>query len=311
MTDEPSKTNKRLIEVISVADASNRDLDFTNPNSSDQLQIADIELIFENGTLYANAAVLITTCDFFRGMLLESWQSTSRNEMHRCVYPMADPKLGVSKAHQVILPVLYLAYGKRAETLRAIEDLFLTPPLLDDFLNFANKIGWTALINSIHQALVERVDNYTEIYPVLKKHSNYGQLPGLLSGGPKTPVNSLEVSFFATWFTPGALSPKKNAKRRPHIEMFEAVTDEEDVRFFYNTYCGDKRNEDFHLQSLRYLLLLNKPALIANLEKLDLSIWSVAEWCSITQWSNTCTTPALMSLILKHLCKVTGKQPGK
>jgi hypothetical protein len=295
------KGTKRPAEPLSINNEPKESgLDFTNPNSSHQLQVSDLEFVFTNGTLYANAAILLTLSDtFFKGLIVDSWQSMKRNEMNRLVYNMSDPALCGMQHYQSMLPIFHLAY-QQSSTMEAIRELFKSLPMLDEFLTFADKIGCNNLVANIHAALRSRIDNYTEIYPILKKHSNFGKLPGLNVPTKDLPC-CLEQSFFLDFFRADVINPAGiYSARKLYLNMFEPSTGVEDVQFFWDTCCSQVENIQ-RLHSLKLLFLFNKAALVATVEKFDLNRWNTSEICTIARQTRTYDTPALMEKLLKHI----------
>lgn len=298
---------KRPNEMISIPEEPKGALDFTDSNSTLQLQVADIEFVFTDGTLYANAAMILSLSDIlFRGMIVDTWKTMERNDLHRVVYNMSDPAFCKLTKYRSILPVLYLAYGRPVVATRCIKDLFVDAAVFDEFLTFADKIGCQALIGLIHKAIAERKDNHIAIYPVLKKHSKHGKLPGLVEPQIIGTSICLEASFFSNFFRKENLNPPKDATRKFYLDMFEDITDAEDIQFYWDNFSSPQ-DASTRSYALHFLLLFNKKALIDTIDKFDLKRWTNAQICSSAQWAQTYTIPLLMEKLLRHVNSVEWK----
>lgn len=286
---------KRPLEAISVDNADKSKLDFTDPNSCEQLQVSDIEMVFENGTLYANAAMLVKTSAFFKGVLLDSWHSTARNEFHRCVFPMSDPKIGGVRFKEVAIPVLYLAYGDFKSSCEAIRGLFSDVKILDEFLTFADKIIWPSLVGVIHQAVLHREATCPQIYPVLKAHSKYGKLQGLLLNISTARKWCLEEVYFLNLFLTDSV-------RSYSSDEFKNVTTAEDVDFYLTSIAIREPIPARKLLALKLLFLFNRDTLCDCLDaEIVTSNWTAAEICEAAHWSMLPNHPKLMLKILKAI----------
>jgi hypothetical protein len=288
MTDR--KNRKRPASVVDLTTPDESALDFTDPNSTDILKVSDIEFVFLNGTLYANAAMLVNTCDFFKGVLVDTWQSTDRNDCHRCVYPMHEAKIGGPYHKEVMFPLLHLAYRNKQSCIKAIHSLFEEPKLFEEFMSFVDKIGWKQLHPLIHDALTHRPHHNPEIYPILKCYSAYGTKPNFLRfSEPTSPGLAgstakderpvfLELSFFTNIVNSMVQRPPSF-----QIGMFDGLVDVEDVKFFNKYFCDPRVTTGIRIAALMVLLILDRKHVKTCLTELDLHKNHIALACQKAQ----------------------------
>jgi hypothetical protein len=265
------KTRKRTVTLVDTTATDESALDFTDPNSTEILKVSDIEFVFLNGTLYANAAMLVNTCDFFKGVLVDTWHSTNRNELHRCVYPMHDTKIGGPYHKEVMLPLLHLAYRNQKSCIKAIQSLFEEPKLFDGFMTFVDKIGWKQIHPLIHDALTYRPNHNLHIYSILKGYSTYGTKPNFLkttsldNQGPSDSTIFLELSFFTN-----IINSMIHRSSSFQVGMFNGLVDVEDVKFFNKFFCDPRLTAAIRSAALMVLFILDRKHVKACLTELDL-----------------------------------------
>ena len=283
---------KRAVQVIELISHDDSALDFSDPNSSEMLRVSDLEFVFTNGTLYANAALLVKTCDFFRGVLVDTWHSTGRNDLHRCVYPMHEARIGGPLHKEVMLPLLHAAYRNDKSCITTIQSLFEEPKLFDEFLTFVDKIGWPDIHQLIHKALLYRPENSPSIYTILKKHSNFGSRPNFVVIGVmatdmlEVPSSQEGVCLEASFFTNLASEMWKKT-RKINIGMFDGLLEVEDVIYYYKQFCEGQRERGSRLAVLKVLFLLDRDVLKSCIIELNLGkIFSPYEivHCSQRTW---------------------------
>jgi hypothetical protein len=283
-------------------------LDFMDLTCSSQLQLADLELVFCNGTLYANAAILVNSGQYFHELILQSWKR-DRNEHNRLVIPFGNAE---PRHYETLLPLLHLCYnqGSPYNTLKSIETLFDTPLLFDEFLTFIDGIIHPTLIEMTHRALEGRNSTRPDIYPILKKHSEYGKKPGLLRPGlggnipNATPNQCLEKSYMDCYAMTSLHVNFRNQEPRKQlsINMYRHNTDAEDIKFFHNLYCLPTciiQSNHERLNRLRQLLLFNTESLISVMPTLNFVLWTNDEISDAAFYTKAYEIPLLMKAILE------------
>ena len=296
MTDQKKK--KRPIDETSIGPteklgANNNIVDFTNPKSSHQLQVSDIEFVLEDGSIYVNACTLLKSCELFNRLILDNWEKLPRNKDNRIMFNLKE--LGIVRYRSAMLPFLYQTYGLFNEVRPAIEKLFDESNIFifDDFLAFTGKVVCARLVSTLHICLVERKQCDFHIYPILRKYSNYGKLQ-VLNTSMGGDIITVEHSFFRN-LVDGVL-PGSNLSTF-HRKIFGKL----DLEYYYGNFClNSAKGSKARNVALAYLFLFDTRLLLDNINLIDFNLWCVKIIMKLTLWAHIYKNSVMMEHILRH-----------
>jgi hypothetical protein len=158
-------------------------MDFSNPKSSKMLEVHDVVIKTSEGKLYANACMLVRV-EFFYNLLTANIEKTDG----RIVLEFELPTI-------ILETVLLHIYEENTLTESLITVMLDSPEILDQFLEFIHGKLISSILPFLMTVLKTRTEPFSDVYPIIRKHSNYGTTEFFRNGQ----INTLEDVFFSAY----------------------------------------------------------------------------------------------------------------